>query len=211
MLKKLLADELRRRYFGVNPNPVQIGVYRPSVLSWSCVRRQYNYYSEFAGKSPDEIPDEVVLLLGGGIVFHRMVQALEFQGQPFWDNVEVECKLEVALPSGNILIVGHADCIRNNEVYELKYTQRVPSNPHFQHILQLNFYLGALQKQKGWLVYCGPSTEGGLQIREFPHIFSEWHLEHLISRAQTLDLLLRNQTPPRCSCSDKRHEVGAIF
>jgi hypothetical protein len=103
VLKQLLADYCRKKYFGKEAKPVQIGVYRPSVLSWSCVRKQYNYYTNFAGKSPEEIPDDIILLLSGGIVFHRLIQSLRQDGQKYWDAVEVACSIEVPTPDGSTL------------------------------------------------------------------------------------------------------------
>jgi hypothetical protein len=44
-------------------------------------------------------------------------------------------------------------------------------------------------------------------VREFPRIYSDWHMEHLISRAQTLHTLLINNQAPRCSCRDKQCET----
>ena len=211
MLRELLASYVKKKYFGNHHEPVRIGVYRPSVLSWSCIRKQFNYYQQLSGKTIEEIPDNIVLLLAGGIVFHRLLQSLRNpDDSKFWDKTEVECSLEVEMLGEKIQIVGHADAIRKDEVYEFKHTRSLPSKPQFPHILQLNFYLGALGKIKGRLVYTGYDAEGGLDIREFPWMFSEWHLEHLIARAQALHILLVNNQPPRCSCRDKRHEIGLL-
>jgi len=215
LLKQLLADYCRKKYFGKEAQPVQIGVYRPSVLSWSCVRKQYNYYSNFAGKSPEEIPDDIILLLSGGIVFHRLIQSLRQDGKKYWDAVEVACSIEVPTPEGSTLtILGHADAIHGTgierKVYEFKHVRQIPTKPLFEHILQLNFYLGALQIPHGVLCYVGYLPGGGLDVKEFPHTFSHWHFEHLINRAITLHTLLIHKTPPRCSCKDRIHEVQIL-
>jgi CRISPR/Cas system-associated exonuclease Cas4 (RecB family) len=216
MIKHLLADYCRRTYFGNNLQPVSIGVYRPSVLSWSCIRRQWNYYKSFAGKKPDEIPDETVLLLSGGVVFHRLIQSLKEDGRPYWSATEVECSIEVEVAGGEkIKIVGHADAIRGRglerTVYEFKHTRTMPSSPYFQHILQLNFYMGALGISRGVILYSYYTQDGGIGIKEFPRIYSDWHMEHLITRAQTLHTLLINNTPPRCSCRDRLCETETSF
>ncbi|GIW67860.1 MAG: hypothetical protein KatS3mg096_728 [Candidatus Parcubacteria bacterium] len=210
MLQKLLADFCRRKYFGGHSSPVQIGVYRPSVLSWSCSRKQWNYYKNFHGKTSDEIPDEVILLLAGGVVFHRLIQNLTSEGRRFWDRVEIECSMEVQLTSGVILIVGHADAIKDGRVYEFKHTRVIPPKPKFEHLLQLNFYLKALKCLEGSLIYSGYTSEGGLGIKEFQTIISNWHVQHLINRAETLHYLLISDTPPRCSCRDHRHEIEVL-
>lgn len=211
MLIKLLADYCRKKYFGSNNTPVQIGVYRPSVLSWSCLRQQWNYYKNFHNKSPQEIPDDVVLLLSGGIVFHRLIQQLTTpEGRRFWDKVEVECSVEIALPTEKIIIVGHADAIKDGKVYEFKHVRTIPHKPHFNHILQLNFYLKALNIIEGYLVYAGYNEFGGIIIREFPWTLSNWHFQHLVNRAETLHYLLISDKPPRCSCRDQRHEFTVI-
>jgi hypothetical protein len=192
---------------------VQIGVYRPSVLAWSCIRRQWNYYKEFSGKNPEEIPDDVVLLLSGGIVFHRLIQSLKDNGKPYWSETEAECSIEVKV-AGNkkIKIIGHADAIIGKgverTVYEFKHVRSLPYNAYFPHILQLNFYMGAMGISRGVLLYVGYLANGGLGIREFTRIYSDWHMEHLISRAQTLHTLLINNQPPRCSCRDKQCETS---
>jgi len=210
MIQRLLADYCRKKYFGNNERPVQIGVYRPSVLSWSCLRKQWNYYKNFHNKAPEEIPDDVVLLLSGGIVFHRLLQSLKDNGRSYWDKVEVECKVEVQLPSGVILIVGHADALKNGKVYEFKHVRTLPSKPRFEHILQLNFYLKALNSVEGVLLYAGYAEGGGIIIREFPWRLSPWHFQHLVNRAEMLHIMLMNDTPPQCSCSDKRHEYQIL-
>jgi len=207
MLTKLLADYCRRKYFGTNNQPIQIGVYRPSVLSWSCLRQQWNYYKELHDKTPEEIPDDVVLLLAGGIVFHRLIQQLTENGKRYWDKIEVECSIEVPLPTGTIVIVGHADAIKNGKVYEFKHVRTLPSKPKFNHLLQLNFYLKALNTVEGYLIYAGYNEFGGLAVREFPWYLSNWHFQHLVNRAETLHYLLISDQPPRCSCRDQRHEV----
>jgi hypothetical protein len=212
MLKQLLADYCRKTYFGNNPQPVKIGVYRPSILSWSCIRRQWNYYKEFSGKNPEEIPDDLILLLSGGIVFHRLIQSLKENGKPYWSATEVECSIEVEVAGGEkIKIVGHADAIKGKglerTVYEFKHVRSLPSNAYFQHILQLNFYMGAMGITRGVLLYVGYLSNGGLTVREFPRLYSDWHMEHLITRAQTLHTLLVNDQAPRCSCKDKKCEM----
>lgn len=215
MVEKLLADYCRRKYFGEKRQPVKIGVYRPSVLSWSCVRRQYNYYTLFHQKTPEEIPDKTVLLLAGGVVFHRLIQSLkDEEGRSFWDKVEVECSLTTNLAGDSVTIVGHADAIRRRdgeeEVWEFKHTRVIPPEPFFAHHLQLNFYLAALKKVKGVLLYTGYDAEGGLAVKEFPCLYSDWYLEHLIARAQMLHAFLLIGTPPRCSCRDHRHENDVL-
>lgn len=214
-IEKLVADYCRKKYFGDNKQPITIGVYRPSVLAWSCARRQYNYYSLFHQRKPEEIPDNTILLLAGGVVFHRLIQSLKDEsGKNFWERVEVECSLEVEVAGDTITIIGHADATRgkgiDEEVWEFKHTRSIPNKPLFPHILQLNFYLGALKRVRGILLYTGYDAEGGLSIKEFPHYYSEWHLEHLISRAQMLHTFLLMETPPRCSCRDHRHENGNL-
>lgn len=211
VLQRLLADFCRKHYFAGHGVPVQIGVYRPSVLSWSCLRKQYNYYALLSGKEAKEIPDDTVLLLAGGVVFHRLVQSLRDNNKPYWDKVEVECSVKVEVAGGEIAIVGHADAIKDGAVYEFKHTRTLPSKPTFPHVLQLNFYLAALRMLRGVLVYTGYDAEGGLSVREFPILYSDWHFEHLISRAQTLHVLLVNKEPPRCSCREKRHELETII
>jgi len=215
VLKKLLADYCRRTYFGKEEQPVQVGVYRPSVLSWSCLRKQYNYYFYFDKKSPEEIPDDIVLLLSGGIVFHRLIQSLKLDGKRYWSAVEVPCSITVeALNGSQITILGHADAICGSgieaKVYEFKHVRQIPSKPLFEHVLQLNFYLGALQIPHGVLTYVGYVPSGGLDIKEYPHTFSHWHFEHLINRAITLHTLLVNKTPPRCSCKNRIHEIEIL-
>lgn len=214
-LEKLLADYCRKKYFGEDKQPIKIGVYRPSVLAWSCVRRQYNYYALFNEKKPEEIPDKIVLLLAGGVVFHRLVQSLKDEtGKSYWDKTEVECSLEVDIAGDKIIIVGRADAIRGSgideEVWEFKHTRTIPLKPLFPHQLQLNFYLAALKRVKGVLLYTGYDADGGLAVKEFPCRYSEWHLEHLISRAQMLHTFLAVGIPPRCSCRDHRHEGGNL-
>lgn len=210
-IQKLLADYCRKKYFGENNQPVQIGIYRPSVLAWSCTRKQFNYYRFFDGKKPEEIPDDIVLLLAGGVVFHRLIQSLrDGEGKNFWDKVEVECSLDIEVAGEKIKIIGHADAIRgrgvDEEVWEFKHVRTIPPNPHFAHKLQLNFYLAALKRVKGVLLYAGYDLDGGLKLKEFPHFYSDWYLEHLIQRAQMLHTFLVMDTPPRCSCRDRKHE-----
>lgn len=206
MLEKMLADYVRKNYFGQTKEPVKIGVYRPSVLSWSCIRKQWNYYKFFHKKKQEEIPDNVVLLLGGGIVFHLLLQQLKLEDKRFWDDVEVECHIGVNIGNSRIKIVGHADAIKNRIVYEFKHTRTLPNKPYFQHQLQLNFYLAALRSLRGVLVYTGYDASGGLSIKEFPIFYSDWHLEHLITRCQTLHTFLTTNQAPRCSCRDRIHE-----
>jgi hypothetical protein len=185
-------------------------------LSWNCLRRQWNYYKFFHGKDPKDIPDDIVLLLAGGVVLHRLVQSLKTEeGKPYWSAVEVECSVEVEVLQGQkIKIVGHADAVRGKglekTVYEFKHVRSLPSRPLFPHILQLNFYLGALGVARGVLLYIGYLPNGGIDIREFNRIYSEWHMEHLINRAQTLHALLVNDQPPRCSCREKLCEIGQL-
>jgi len=206
MLQEQLVQYLRSKYFGKHEVPVQIGVYRPSVLSWSCLRRQYNYYKQLHGKHQEEIPDNIVLLLGGGIVFHELIESL-----PIWDQTEIECSLRVNVAGGEIVIVGHADAIRGDTIYEFKHTRSLPREPYFQHKIQLNFYLSALNRLKGVLAYTGYDSQGGLSVREFSLRYSDWLLEHLINRAQALHLFLLTDEAPRCSCQDKRHEGNLVI
>jgi len=215
-LKTLLANYCRKTYFSGHDVPIKMGVYRPSVLSWSCVRKQFNYYKNFRDKKPEEIPDDVILLLAGGIVFHRLVQSLKDDNEkPYWSAVEVPCSINVRIAGGeDITILGHADAIRgegsDKKVYEFKHTRSLPHKPSFEHQLQINFYMGALGIPRGILVYVGYVEGGGLGVREFPLAFSEWHLEHLITRAQVLHILLKEDSPPRCSCRGRIHENEII-
>jgi hypothetical protein len=216
MIRRLLADYCRRTYFRDNPHPVEIGVYRPSILSWNCVRKQWNYYKEFSGKKSEEIPDDIILLLAGGIVFHRLIQSLREDGKPYWSATEVECSIEIDVANRQrIKIVGHADAIKGKgterTIYEFKHVRAIPREPQFAHILQLNFYMGALNISKGVLLYVGYLPDGGLDLKEFPRTFSHWHLEHLIARAQTLHTLLIHNEPPRCSCSNRIHEFETLI
>jgi len=212
MLQKLLADYVRRKYFGLNGNPIAVGVYRPSVLAWSCARRQFHYYKLFHQRNPEDIPDDIVLLLGGGVVFHRLVQSFKENGKRYWDRIEIECSLKATVAGSNIVLTGHADAIKGDTVYEFKHTRSIPwRKPKFDHQLQANFYMAAIEKVRGVVVYTGYNEEGGLSIREFPILFSDWHLEHLITRAQSLHTWLVHDTPPRCSCRDRRHEGAVIL
>lgn len=211
-IQTLLARYCRRAYFRQNPQPVRIGEYRPSVLCWSCVRRQWNYYKQFANRPPEEIPDNIVLLLAGGIVFHRLVQNIRKDDNTrYWDRVEVECQERIVLPNGDSFIIkGHADAIRNGVVYEFKHTRSIPTSPKFEHRLQINFYLKALSMVEGKLCYVGYDPDGGLSVREFPVFYSDWHFNHLVTRAQTLHYLLLSDMPPRCSCRNNIHEYQII-
>jgi hypothetical protein len=175
------------------------------------MRRQWNYYVYFSEKSASEIPDDITLLLGGGVVFHRLIQSLKDNGKSYWDKVEVECEYKVKLTNDEIVIIGHADALRGDEVYEFKHTRTLPMKPHFQHRLQLNFYLGALNKMKGRLVYTGYNEEGGIGVREFPLLYSDWYMEHLVNKAEVLHALLKSGEPPRCSCRDRKHEGGNVL
>jgi len=217
MLNKLLADYCRKVYLSGHSEPVQIGVYRPSVLSWSCIRKQWNYYKFLSGKKAEEIPDDIILLLAGGVVFHRLIQGLkDEQGRPYWDKTEIECSIEVNVAGGEkIKIIGHADAIRGKGmdkiVYEFKHVRQLPNKPQFPHLLQLNFYLGALGVNRGSLLYVGYLPHGGLAVKEFGWLYSNWHMEHLIARAQMLHTLLIHNEAPRCSCKNRVHELGQLI
>jgi hypothetical protein len=215
MIKKLLVDYCRRSYFGNNNYPVQIGKYHASVLSWNCLRKQWNYYKEYSGKKPEEIPDDTILLLSGGIVFHRLIQSLKENEKLYWSEIEVKCSIEVKIKEGNIIkIVGCADAIREEGtkkiIYEFKHTRYIPQKPYFQHILQINFYMGALNIKNGVLLYVGYLPNGGLDIKEFPIEYSDWHMQQIINRAQILHTFLVNNIPPCCSCKDKKCEKETI-
>jgi len=215
MLKHLLANYCRRVYFGDEKTPIPPGVYHPSILCLSCARAQYNYYTNFSNKSVEEIPDEIVLLLAGGVFVHRLIQSLKVDKKSIWSGVEVPCSYELTAPDGStITIRGRADAILGRgverRVYEFKHVRSIPYKPQFNHLLQLNFYLGALGIAQGVLCYIGYSPYGGIDIKEFNFSFSTWHFEHLLNRAITLHTLITNKTPPRCSCRDKIHEIQIL-
>lgn len=206
-VKQLLIEYYRKAYFGGEASPPTVGVYWPKVLTWSCLRQQFNFFALYQGQK--ELPNEVILRLGDGTDFHRLVQKIA--GRHFWNKVEIPCQTVVEIAGGEkILIRGRADCIKGDTLYELKQTMHLPYKPRFDHVLQANFYLGSLRMMRGMISYRGYDQSGAMDVREFPIIFSDWHFTHLINRAETLHVLLKSGQPPRCSCRNRRHESGEV-
>lgn len=205
-LQKIIAAYCRESYFKLDKErKIQIGVYYPSMLVGSCYRSQYNFYTQYQGKKNEELPDEVILKLAGGVVFHRILQNFKLDGKKYWDAIEVPCEYSFDTGKGKILIRGRIDAIKDNVIHEFKHTYRIPQKAKFQHLLQLQFYLGAMQKARGQLDYIG-YDEYGMVLREFPVIYSQWHFEHLLNRAVALHLYLRHKEPPKCGCRTQEHE-----
>jgi len=211
-IQQILAMYCRQSYFkNDKEHKIRIGTYAPSILVGSCVRSQYNFYKSLQGKKPEEIPDEVILKLAGGVVFHRILQEFKPDGKKrYWDSVEIPCEHSFEVSQGKkkefILVRGRIDATKNGTIYEFKHTYRIPQKPKFQHLLQLHFYLGAMQKAQGVLGYIG-YDEYGIVVKEFPVVFSTWHFEHILNRAETLHIFLQNSTPPRCTCRSQEHEM----
>lgn len=206
-VENVLADYIRKYLFRNWEKP-QMGVYRASIVSQTCLRSKWNYYKHF--EHHDDLTTDMILLLGGGIVFHRMLQSIKVGGKRFWDAVEIPCKTEEALGDERVLLVGHADAMKNGIVYEFKHTRSQPKKAYFNHLLQLNFYLKALQKPEGRLVYVSYREDGGLTIKDFHLVYSESLYAFFVNRAQELHIALKSPVPPRCSCRNKTHEIQTL-
>jgi len=203
-IEHLLAGYIRQRLFNNWEKP-RVGVYRASVVSQTCLRSKWNFYKHF--ERHDDLTTDMILLLGGGIVFHRMLQSIKVDGKRYWDAVEIPCKIEEDFGDEKVLLVGHADALKNGVVYEFKHTRSTPRKAYFNHLLQLNFYLKALQKPEGRLVYVSYREDGGLTIKEFHLVYSESLYAFFINRAQELHIALKSSIPPRCSCKGRIHEL----
>lgn len=206
-IEKVLVGYIRQYLFANWERP-KAGIYRASVISQSCLRSKWNYYKHFE-RNNDLTPD-MIMLLGGGIVFHRMLQGIRVNGKRFWDAVEVPCKTTEKMGDERVILLGHADAMRNGIVYEFKHTRSQPRKAWFNHLLQLNFYLKALQKPEGRLVYVSYREDGGLVVKDFQLIFSESLYSFFVNRAQELHIALKSPVPPRCSCRGNIHEFQTI-
>lgn len=189
--------QTRRRY-----KPPQIGTYFPSVLTQSCLKGQWNYYMMSIREG--QIPDGAIMRMGEGTEWHRILQS--YKG---WDGVEVKARMRVKVSqkAGDwITIRGRADSVKGDTVYEFKRTSWLPHKPKFDHVLQINFYMAAIGKPKGVIVYAG-NKDGDFDVVEHPVLLSDWHVEHLKNRAMNLHIFLKNKEVPICSCRSRAHDI----
>lgn len=211
MIKELLIQHILRGREKHGWQKPKIGHYFPSILGWSCPAAQYQYY-KLAERSDEKLEDEIVLLLARGEAEHRWLQSLKDpkKNRRYWDQIEVPCSYRFKVGEDTVTISGRADAVKNKEVYEFKTTQYIPKKPRFNNLLQLQFYLGAMERGRGWLLYLGYGDTGGLELREFPVQFSEWHFLLMLERASSLHLFLKAGVQPHCTCRTKRHDAITI-
>jgi hypothetical protein len=177
----------------------EIGVYFPSVLCNSCTKSQWNYY-QMAIKE-GKLPQSAILQMGEGTVTHELIQSLQI-----WDATEIPVKMKINTGNENIVIRGRADGVIGDTVFEFKRTQYIPLKIRFSDALQINFYMEALGKPKGILVYIGYKSDRTFDVVERYWTLSDWHTNHLINRAITLHTLLKNKQEAYCSCRSKTHD-----
>lgn len=181
------------------------GIYYPSMLVQSCPMQQWLHYviSQREGK----LPEDFLLRTYDGQLWHEEIQSIK----GLFDKVEIPVSMRIKLSVGNyITIRGRADAIKGTNgstvVYELKKTSSIPTKPKFAHVMQLQFYLRALNANSGIISYIGYDRYRNFRIEEFFITQSDWYFEQLVTKAQTLHVLLKDKhNPPRCSCRSKIH------
>lgn len=179
------------------------GIYYPSMLVQSCPLYQWLHYK--VAQKTGQIPEDFILRTSDGTLWHNEIQSIK----GLFDRVEVPARVTIKFGQRHILIRGRADGIKgtngNTIVYELKKTSSIPTKPKFSHVLQIQFYIRALDAHGGVICYIGYDRYRNFKVTEFYVARSDWHFEMLVARAQFLHEMLTTNTPPRCSCRSKIH------
>jgi len=130
-IRETIFGNLKRGYERVK-DPAKVGV---SELCW-CVRR--SYYNRMNPIPPDE---KTLIRFMRGRSLHDLILLC-------FDNREV--KIEIPLECGKI-IRGYADALVNDTLIELKTVKTYKWDS--EHIQQLKYYMAALGKTSGCLIY----------------------------------------------------------
>lgn len=197
-IKQLLLDEYNKRY-GSEIRKYKIGEYHVSSLLGSCLKATWNHFQ--MKKLTKEHIDSTKLIFFKGILFHEMVQKSKA-----WDGVEVECVKKIKTSHGTATLLGHADAVKDDAVFELKTCAYIPRRPKFDHICQVNAYMHMLGKPRGVIVYAGSDGEK-FDIKEYQVVQSDWHYQHMINRLMTLHAILKTAGEPICSCRNRQHDI----
>jgi len=91
-------------------------------------------------------------------------------------------------------IRGRADIVTKDYVIELKTVSNIPTTVYRSHAEQLNFYLFALKKEYGYVVYLNRKT-GVVRVREVKK--DEKLLEITLVKAKELKEAIENKIPPK--------------
>jgi hypothetical protein len=199
IVKNLLLDYYNKRW-GSEIRIYKSSEYHVSSLLGSCVKATWNNY--MMKRKTKEHEEATKLLFLKGLIFHELLQ----KSSKAWDGVEVECTRKIKTSHGVTTLIGHADAVKDDTVYEFKTCMRIPYKPRFDHVAQVNAYATMLGKPRAIIVYAGSDGEA-FNVKEFTVLPSEWHYTLLVNKLHTIHALLKTKAQPMCSCRNRQHDI----
>lgn len=202
IIKQLFLDEFNKRY-GSEVRKYKIGEYHVSSLLGSCLKANVNSWRiKLMDKN---LQDLTKLHFFRGIMTHEFLQKLKV-----WDDIEAECKREIKTTHGKITLLGHADAVKGDTVFEFKSVIRIPWKPKFDHSMQVNAYATMLGLPRAKVIYIGNDADGNYNVKEFDLVQSDFMWQLLVNKAITLHALLKTGTDVQCSCRSRVHDIAWI-
>ena len=160
-------------------------VYITQVLQ--CLRR--SYYEIKHGIDPSYKLNKHILI---GSAIHKYIEYLVNKYRDKLD-MYIEVEKHVEFEYGKYKVVGRADIVTKDEVWEIKVVSKTYKLPSLLHITQANIYAYLLQKPVFRLVYIRDRN-----IDEFVYGVSDRLVDMFFNRLNTLIIYLeQNAEPPR--------------
>jgi len=172
----------------------RIGFYRISLVPY-CLRKQWYVYNNV--KMP--VNEELLRIFGIGELFHEFVEKIAKERYGSSVRTEVDVKIDL----NGFSLVGRADLIIGDVVYELKtvkslwYRTREGNFREMdlkkEHVEQLNCYLKGLGLKKGIVVYI---DKRDLKMKQHEVRFSPRLWNRTVEKVRRLHRFLLENTPP---------------
>ncbi|MEM5815824.1 MAG: Dna2/Cas4 domain-containing protein [Candidatus Aenigmatarchaeota archaeon] len=198
IIDKLLYSILNK-YFEDGKRQRVIGEYYPSELS-GCLRKLYFIY-----KLGDRYDEKSVMILSISRIIHDFISDLLCRYNNIngihiisYSEGSVDYNINDITIKGrydDIIHIKLTNDIEDTYVVEIKTTSNIDniSEPMSEHILQLNFYLGVLNINRGYIIYV---DRRNFNIKAFEVKYSEEMFNEIINRALLLHQCIKNDILP---------------
>lgn len=182
--------------------PKKTGRYYPSSIG-QCLRKQW-----FSFRNPKEAGPELLKVFEAGNLMHDfIVDVLKSEKTPEVELLESE--VPIKYQGSGFLVSGRVDDLilvkanRKKLLLEVKSTKdiRYTKAPQAGHIMQLQFYLHAMDLKEGVILYIEKNT---LQTRQFHVKYSKGQAYKILRRFETLHKSLAEDKIPRPEAREKK-------
>ncbi|MEM0118405.1 MAG: PD-(D/E)XK nuclease family protein [Conexivisphaerales archaeon] len=168
----------------------QVGEYYPSNIGY-CLRKQYY---DYVLAKPPAVETLAVFATGKGI-HEAVAEALSKSDKVKIEHVELPVHLQIndfVRLTGRIDVL-IAEVMGKRAILEVKSTSKIPDEPHYTHMLQLQAYLHAMSLETGLLLYWDKRSG---EIECFTVQKDPAWLQKIGERAIMLDQYLRSNVAP---------------